>query len=46
MTMGIFATVLGTLFFILALLRDYSVVEAIIFFIGIVVANVPEGLLP
>lgn len=44
--MAIFATILGIIFFILSLLTGYTVVEAIIFMIGIIVANVPEGLLP
>jgi len=44
--MAIFATVLGIIFFILAVSSGYTVVEAIIFMIGIIVANVPEGLLP
>jgi magnesium-transporting ATPase (P-type) len=44
--MGIVAGTLGIAFFIGALLNGYSVVESVIFLIGIVVANVPEGLLP
>ncbi len=40
------AFVLGVTFFILALFNGYSVIEAIVFCIGIIVANVPEGLLP
>lgn len=44
--MGVVASVLGIAFFIGALLNGYSVVESVIFLIGIVVANVPEGLLP
>lgn len=45
-TMAIFAFSLGIAFLILARYNGYSWVESIIFFIGIVVANVPEGLLP
>jgi sodium/potassium-transporting ATPase subunit alpha len=44
--MAIIAGSLGVIFFILALLNGYTWVEAIIFMIGIIVANVPEGLLP
>ena len=44
--MAIVAFSLGIAFFILAFLNGYSWVEAIVFMIGIVVANVPEGLLP
>jgi sodium/potassium-transporting ATPase subunit alpha len=44
--MAIVAFTLGITFFILALFNGYTWVEAIIFMIGIVVANVPEGLLP
>lgn len=44
--MAIFAFTLGIVFFILARFNGYSWVESTIFFIGIVVANVPEGLLP
>lgn len=44
--MAAFAFSLGITFFILAILNGYSVTEAVIFMIGIVVANVPEGLLP
>lgn len=46
MIMGIIASILGIAFFIGALLNGYTVVESVIFLIGIVVANVPEGLLP
>jgi len=44
--MGIVAGTLGIPFFIGALLNGYTIVESVIFLIGIVVANVPEGLLP
>lgn len=44
--MAIFAIILGVGFFIGAKFNGYSWVESIIFFIGIFVANVPEGLLP
>jgi P-type E1-E2 ATPase len=43
--MAIISLVLGTIFFILAFLNGYTWIEAIIFMIGITVANVPEGLL-
>ncbi|XP_054979263.1 sodium/potassium-transporting ATPase subunit alpha-2-like [Sorex araneus] len=39
------AVFLGVSFFILALILGYHWLEAIIFLIGIIVANVPEGLL-
>ena len=39
------AVVLGVLFFIIALLMGYSWDKAVVFLIGIIVANVPEGLL-
>jgi len=44
--MGYVASFLGITFFILALINGYTLLEAIVFLIGIVVANVPEGLLP
>lgn len=44
--MAAFALLLGIGFFIGAKLNGYSWVDSIIFFIGIFVANVPEGLLP
>ena len=44
--MAIVAFSLGIAFFILALFNGYTWVEALVFMIGIVVANVPEGLLP
>ena len=44
--MAIVAFTLGITFFILAFFNGYTWIEAIIFMIGIVVANVPEGLLP
>lgn len=44
--MGYVASTLGILFFILAKLNGYTWLRSIIFLIGIVVANVPEGLLP
>jgi len=46
MIMAIVAFTLGITFFILALFNGYTWIEAIVFMIGIVVANVPEGLLP
>lgn len=39
------AVFLGVSFFILSLILQYSWLEAVIFLIGIIVANVPEGLL-
>lgn len=39
------ACFLGTTFFIIALLLGYFWLEAVVFLIGIIVANVPEGLI-
>ncbi|XP_053125643.1 potassium-transporting ATPase alpha chain 2 isoform X2 [Hemicordylus capensis] len=39
------AIFIGVLFFIIAVSMKYNVLKAIIFLIGIIVANVPEGLL-
>ncbi|PIK40443.1 putative sodium/potassium ATPase alpha subunit isoform X2 [Apostichopus japonicus] len=39
------AVFLGVSFFILSWLLDYTLLESVIFLIGIIVANVPEGLL-
>ena len=39
------AVFLGVTFLIISLAMDYHWLEAIIFLIGIIVANVPEGLL-
>ncbi|XP_077011980.1 potassium-transporting ATPase alpha chain 2 [Tamandua tetradactyla] len=39
------AVSIGILFFIIAVSMKYHVLDSIIFFIGIIVANVPEGLL-
>ncbi|XP_020903916.1 sodium/potassium-transporting ATPase subunit alpha-B isoform X1 [Exaiptasia diaphana] len=39
------AVFLGVTFFIIAMALDYAWIEAVIFLIGIIVANVPEGLL-
>jgi sodium/potassium-transporting ATPase subunit alpha len=44
--LGTFAVLLGILFLILALVTGYTWIDAVIFLISIVVANVPEGLLP
>jgi hypothetical protein len=44
--MAVVAITIGLVFFILALSFKYTIVNAIIFLIGIVVANLPEGLLP
>ncbi|XP_048214150.1 sodium/potassium-transporting ATPase subunit alpha-4 [Perognathus longimembris pacificus] len=40
-----FATFLGVTFFILSLCLGYNWLESVVFLIGIIVANVPEGLL-
>ncbi|XP_053148250.1 sodium/potassium-transporting ATPase subunit alpha-1 [Hemicordylus capensis] len=39
------AVFLGVSFFVLSLILEYTWLEAVIFLIGIIVANVPEGLL-
>eukprot|EP00092_Neocalanus_flemingeri_P107949 GFUD01138573.1.p1 GENE.GFUD01138573.1~~GFUD01138573.1.p1 ORF type:complete len:1018 (+),score=307.35 GFUD01138573.1:120-3173(+) len=39
------AVFIGVVFFIIAMAMGYDWIEAVIFFIGIIVANVPEGLL-
>jgi magnesium-transporting ATPase (P-type) len=39
------AGVIGVTFFIVALVSGYNFIQALIFMIGIIVANVPEGLL-
>ncbi|XP_065322042.1 sodium/potassium-transporting ATPase subunit alpha-like isoform X1 [Gordionus sp. m RMFG-2023] len=39
------AVFLGVAFFVIAMIFDYTWLEAVIFLIGIIVANVPEGLL-
>lgn len=44
--MAFVAITLGIVFFILAKVNGYSWIEAVIFMISIIVANVPEGLLP
>lgn len=44
--LAVFAISLGVSFLILALVNGYKWVEAVIFMVGIIVANVPEGLLP
>jgi sodium/potassium-transporting ATPase subunit alpha len=44
--MSVFAIILGIVFFILALLNGYSFIASVVFLISIIVANVPEGLLP
>ena len=44
--MGAVAITIGIVFLILALNFGYSGIEAVVFMIGIIVANVPEGLLP
>ena len=42
---NIVAVVLGVSFFIVGLALQYDLLDAVIFLIGIIVANVPEGLL-
>lgn len=44
--MAVVAFTLGFVFLILAIFNGYTWVEAVVFCIGIIVANVPEGLLP
>jgi sodium/potassium-transporting ATPase subunit alpha len=39
------AVFLGVSFFIIAIILGYPFIESVIFLIGIIVANVPEGLL-
>ena len=39
------AVFLGVTFFIISLTLQYTLLEAVVFLIGIIVANVPEGLL-
>ena len=39
------AVFLGVSFFLLALVLGYAFIDAVVFLIGIIVANVPEGLL-
>ena len=41
-----FALVSGITFFVVALAIGYSLLNSFIFFIGIAIANVPDGLLP
>lgn len=41
----VFAVGLGAIFFIIAICMNYFWLEAVVFLIGIIVANVPEGLL-
>lgn len=40
----VIAVVLGLIFFIIALIMGYRILEAAVFLIGIIVAQVPEGL--
>ncbi|VDK77506.1 unnamed protein product [Litomosoides sigmodontis] len=42
---GIVAAVIGILFFIISIIYGYTFVEALVFLIGIIVANVPEGII-
>eukprot|EP00731_Ephydatia_muelleri_P011696 Em0006g590a len=46
MLISIFAVFIGIVFFVVAFVLGYSWLNAFIFLIGIIVANVPEGLLP
>ncbi len=39
------AIVLGVAFFIIAVAMGYNWIDSVVFLIGIIVANVPEGLL-
>ena len=39
------AVCIGVFFFIIAMIIRYPVIDAVIFLIGIIVANVPEGLM-
>lgn len=41
----IVALLIGSIFFIISILMGYSWLKSIILFIGIIVANVPEGLI-
>jgi magnesium-transporting ATPase (P-type) len=43
---ALFATLLGAVFFLVGQLMGLSFMENLVFAIGIIVANVPEGLLP
>jgi len=44
--MGIISAILGFSFVAAALSTGYSIISSVIFFIGIVIANIPEGLTP
>ncbi|CAI5447938.1 unnamed protein product [Caenorhabditis angaria] len=43
---SVVAFTVGIAFFALALVYEYPIIKAIVFFMGIVVANVPEGIVP
>ncbi|CAB3406278.1 unnamed protein product [Caenorhabditis bovis] len=43
---SIVAFTVGIAFFVLAIVYEYPLLKAIVFFMGIVVANVPEGIVP
>jgi sodium/potassium-transporting ATPase subunit alpha len=43
--MTLYALTVAMIFFILALVLQYEWLDGLVFFIGIIVANVPEGLL-
>ena len=42
----IFAVGIGVIFFVISIFFGYNWFSAVIFLIGIITANVPEGLLP
>eukprot|EP00731_Ephydatia_muelleri_P011699 Em0006g593a len=42
----LFAVIFGVMFFIMAVVKGHKTLEAFIYLIGIITANVPEGLLP
>ena len=43
---SVVAFTVGVAFFVLAVVYEYPLLKAIVFFMGIVVANVPEGIVP
>ena len=42
----LFAVIFGVMFFIMAVMKGHDALSAFIYLIGIITANVPEGLLP
>jgi len=44
--MGVVAISIGVIFFIIALALGYSIIDALVLLIGIIVANMPTGLMP